>query len=51
MKKQDIMFYGVMALFFALLILALVFGEIRVQQRWDKYEQRVFAEMRIEEGY
>ena len=44
---KDKLFYIAMAIFFLLVIFTIIFGEIRVQKRWDKYEQKVFTEAGI----
>ena len=50
MSIKDKVFWTFFAICLTMCVIGFVVLEIRVQHRWDLYEQRVFAEMRMEEN-
>lgn len=47
MSKKDLKFYIVIGLFFLMIIIGFLTLETKTQKRWDRYEQKVFAEYNI----
>ncbi len=50
MNKKDKAFWIFFTICLTLFLISIIVLEVRVQHRWDLYEQRVFAEMRMEEN-